>query len=202
MDRVLQQLLEYATTSRLAPEPSKTQLLLTGSSAQLKQVAQLALPCEMGGQVIVPKQTIKVLGVTLDERLSWEQHNAAVAGRAIGVARTVKRACRYIGGTKIRAKLYKALCHPHLDYCQTALACPTAAAGSVLQRAYNRTARMAVRCERSAPARARLGWPRWERRRTAARAAFVAKVWEEGEPPVLRGLFPPPQADIQCGMLT
>eukprot|EP00660_Eupelagonema_oceanica_P019298 gene19298-biopygen29592 len=136
-----------------------------------------------------------------DMLLSWEQHSAAVAARAIGVARSVKRACRYIGETKDRAKLYRALCHPHLDYCQAALAAPTAAANASLERAYKRTARMAVGTKRSAPAFAKLGWPSWGRRRAAARAAFVAKVWEEGEPPSLKELLPPPLAEGLEGML-
>eukprot|EP00660_Eupelagonema_oceanica_P019476 gene19476-biopygen39631 len=189
MDQALGQLQEYATASRLAPEPSKTQLLLSGSPKMLKRAKDLALACQMGNQKITPKQTIKVLGVILDERLSWEQHNAAAAGRAIGAARAVKRACRHIEGAEERAKFYKALSHPHLDYCQAALAAPTEAAVDSLRKAYNRTARMAVRTARSAPARAKLKWPRWGRRRAAARAAFVAKVHAEEEPPVLKELF-------------
>eukprot|EP00660_Eupelagonema_oceanica_P019624 gene19624-biopygen16362 len=60
---------------------------------------------------------------------------------------------------------------------------------------------MAVGTKRSAPAFAKLGWPTWGRRRAAARAAFVAKVHEEGEPPSLKELLPPPLADGQEGML-
>eukprot|EP00660_Eupelagonema_oceanica_P019774 gene19774-biopygen22176 len=60
---------------------------------------------------------------------------------------------------------------------------------------------MAVGTKRSAPAFAKLGWPSWGRRRAAARAAFVAKVHEEGEPPSLKELLPPPLADGQEGML-
>eukprot|EP00660_Eupelagonema_oceanica_P019738 gene19738-biopygen4054 len=60
---------------------------------------------------------------------------------------------------------------------------------------------MAVGTKRSAPAFAKLGWPSWERRRAAARAAFVAKVHEEGEPPSLKELLPPPLADGLEGML-
>eukprot|EP00660_Eupelagonema_oceanica_P019559 gene19559-biopygen27315 len=202
MNKALAQLQEYANANRLAPEPSKTQLLLVGSAMQLKRVATLAPKCEMGGQEIFPKQVIKVLGVKLDDRLSWEQHNAAAAGRATAIARNVKRACRYIGGAKERARLYKALCHPHLDYCQTALAAPTATANASLEKAYNRTARMAVGAKRSTPALTKLGWRSWERRRTAVRAAFVAKVREEGEPAVLNKLFPPPLAEKQEGMLS
>eukprot|EP00660_Eupelagonema_oceanica_P003793 gene3793-biopygen16983 len=88
----------------------------------------------------------------------------------------------------------RALAHPHLDYCQSALAHPTEAAASYYRRAYHRTARVAARTERSEPALHVLEWPRWERRRAASRAAFAAKVWYEREPAALRDLLPaPPQ---------
>eukprot|EP00660_Eupelagonema_oceanica_P019384 gene19384-biopygen18710 len=200
--RIVQYADDMTLVVRLAPEPSKTQLLLSASPKMLKRAAGLALACQMGNHKIPPKQTIKVLGVILDERLSWEQHNAAAAGRAIGAARAVKRACRHIEGAEERAKFYRALSHPHLDYCQAALAAPTEAAVDSLRKAYNRTARMAVRTARSAPARAKLKWPRWERRRAAACAAFVAKVHAEEEPPVLKELFPATLAESQQGMRT
>eukprot|EP00660_Eupelagonema_oceanica_P019463 gene19463-biopygen6390 len=144
----------------------------------------------MAGQKVERRSVIKVLGVLLDDRLSWEQHNAAAAGRAINAARTVKRACRYIRGYKDRGQFLRALAHPHLDYCQSALVAGTAQAEQVVRRAYNRTARIAVMSERSAPALAKLRWPSWERRRAAARAAFTQKIWVEGEPPSLRELLP------------
>eukprot|EP00660_Eupelagonema_oceanica_P019663 gene19663-biopygen39957 len=190
MDVALAQLQTYATTNRLAPEPTKTQLMITAGSARLREVAKNKLVCTMAGQEIPPRETIKVLGVLLDDRLSWEQHNAAAAGRALNAARTVKRACRHIRGYKDRGKFLRALAHPHLDYCQNALVGGTAQAEQVVRRAYNRTARIAVMSERSAPALAKLRWPTWERRRTAARAAFTQKIWVEGDPPSLRELLP------------
>ena len=39
------------------------------------------LACAMGEQQIRPAETIKVLGVLLDEQLTWEPHNAAAAGK-------------------------------------------------------------------------------------------------------------------------
>eukprot|EP00660_Eupelagonema_oceanica_P019759 gene19759-biopygen2698 len=187
-NRALAQLTTYATTNRLAPEPSKTQLLAVGSHRRLKAVAELG--CEMGKHKIRPSETIKVLGVLIDERLSWEDQAAAAARKALNAARTVKSAARYLRFRRDRGRFMRALAHPHLDYCQTALAGPTAAAVSFYVRAYHRTARIAARTERSEPALQRLEWPTWERRRAAARAAFATKVWHEREPAALRDLLP------------
>eukprot|EP00660_Eupelagonema_oceanica_P019370 gene19370-biopygen8999 len=79
---------------------------------------------------------------------------------------------------------------------------PTKAAESFLTRAYHRTARTAARTERSEPALRKLGWSTWERRRAACRAAFVAKVWHEGEPAALRELLPEPPQLPTDGMHT
>eukprot|EP00660_Eupelagonema_oceanica_P007672 gene7672-biopygen35188 len=132
---------------------------------------------------------MKVLGVTIDNKLSWEVHNAIAAGRASGIARAVARGTRYLGKVE-RASLITALAHPHLEYCQTALANPSAAAADSIRRAYNRTARRATGLPRSEPARKRVGWPQWEERRAAVKEALVQRVWEEGEPECLRELLP------------
>eukprot|EP00660_Eupelagonema_oceanica_P019644 gene19644-biopygen39910 len=139
----LAQLAAYATTNRLAPEPSKTQLLAVGSHRRLNAPGQLV--CEMGKHKIRPTETIKVLGVLLDQRLSWENQAAAAARKALNAARTVKSASRHMRFRRDRGKFMRALAHPHLDYCQSALANPTEAAASFLRRAYHRTARVAAR---------------------------------------------------------
>eukprot|EP00660_Eupelagonema_oceanica_P019048 gene19048-biopygen43094 len=162
----LAQLAAYATANRLAPEPSKTQLLAVGSHRRLKAAANLA--CEMGAHKIRPSETIKVLGVLLDERLSWEDQAAAAARKALNAARTVKSAARFFA----------------------------------LPKAYHRTARIAARTERSEPALQQLKWPSWERRQTAARAAFAAKVWHEREPMALRDLLPAAPQLPEDGMHT
>eukprot|EP00664_Eupelagonemidae_sp_cell27_P003594 gene3594-3969_t len=45
MDKALAQLAAYAKANRIAPEPSKTQLLVSAAPAKLKKLRQLA--CEM-----------------------------------------------------------------------------------------------------------------------------------------------------------
>ena len=91
---------------------------------------------------ITPQATMKTLGVTLDNRLSWDVHSAKAAGKASGIARSVARGTKYLRLSD-RTSLIEALAHPHLDYCQPALAEPSAEAESTLTRAYHRTARIA-----------------------------------------------------------
>eukprot|EP00666_Eupelagonemidae_sp_cell4sb_P018095 gene18095-biopygen18637 len=186
MNEALAEFHEWATGNRLAAEPAKTQLMMCASRKSRKEGEYM---CKMGCHTIKPAETIKVLGVLLDDRLSWEVHNAAAAGKASGIARSVARGTNFLRASD-RASLIQALAHPHLDYCQTALAHPSAAARKSIERGYNRTARIAARMPRSEPARKRLGWLASEERRSVASEIMAAKVWNTGEPKCLRELLP------------
>eukprot|EP00662_Eupelagonemidae_sp_cell21_P015808 gene15808-biopygen88115 len=190
MNRALAEFEEYATGNRLAAEPAKTQLMVCRSRSR-KNDAPIVCQMTHGEyvHVIVPSKTMKILGVTMDERLSWETHNAAAAGKASGIARSIARGTKFLRLSD-RAVLIEALSHPHLEYCQSALANPSAEARSSVQRAYNRTARIATRLERSEPALTRLGWPKWEEKRASIRQALVCKIWNDEEPKCLRELLP------------
>eukprot|EP00662_Eupelagonemidae_sp_cell21_P003516 gene3516-biopygen117791 len=191
MNRALAEFEEYATGNRLAAEPSKTQLMVCRS--RKKKQGETPIVCQMVQDsyvhVIVPTKTMKILGVTIDDRLSWENHNAIAAGKASGIARSIARGTKFLRLSD-RAVLIEALSHPHLEYCQSALAKPSATAADSIKRAYNRTARIAARQERSEPARQRLGWPKWEEKRAAVSEAVVCKTWNEEEPRCLRELLP------------
>jgi ribonuclease HI len=182
----LQRFQEYATGNRLAAEPTKTQLMVC---AARRRKEHALIRCQMDGHEIEPTETMKVLGVTLDNRLSWEQHNAKAAGKASGVARSVARGTKYLPVSD-RAILIQALAHPYLDYCQTALAYPNARASDRMRRAYNRTARIAARLPRSEPARNWAKWPEWEQRRAAASEQMASRVFCRGQPECLRELLP------------
>ena len=190
MNEALLEFQEYATGSRLAAEPTKTQVMLCARKGEVK--------CKMDGHVLTPEATMKILGVTLDRRLSWEEHNAKAAGKASGIARSIARETKYLRkGDK--AALIRALAHPHLDYCQNALANPSAAGKASICRAYNRTARIAagmptqrskLRTGQSATAREILEWKAPEERRELAQETFASKVWHTGQPRSLRELLP------------
>ena len=63
----------------------------------------------------------------------------------------------------------------------------------MVERAYNRTARMAARTQRSRPALEQLKWPTWEEKRESALKKFVNGVYERKQPEALFERFPKPQ---------
>eukprot|EP00662_Eupelagonemidae_sp_cell21_P057979 gene57979-biopygen82314 len=248
MNVALHEFHRYATANRLAPQPSKTQLMIltphkaakAASSAEGEGQPQCraivwdgtswvcAAPCrdkkskkgqaspsvcprcgnetfacELDAQRVDCSTTIKILGVLLDNRLSWEEQASTAAGKARYTVDAIKRFARYLA-TPDRGFLAKALALPHLDYCQTALAAPTALATDISQRAYKRVARVVTRRmgrwrkddpefnarNRSEPALKQLAWPTWVRRRRACAAAVACGIWYKGTPQVLRNMLP------------
>eukprot|EP00662_Eupelagonemidae_sp_cell21_P058229 gene58229-biopygen18372 len=182
--------------------------MVSGPHKLMKQLRELA--CEMGEHDISPTDVIKVLGVLIDEHMTWEAHNAKATRRANNAIWAVARATKHLG-IKERVTLMKSLALPHLDRCQTALAQPSARAEDRVRRSYNKAARTAVwglkalhRWQakgahldanpdtrlRSEPARQALRWLTWEQRRVAVRAALTAKIFHTKEPEVLRALLP------------
>eukprot|EP00660_Eupelagonema_oceanica_P010212 gene10212-biopygen4932 len=155
MDAALAQYHAWATAHRIMPEPTKTQLLLSRSTAQLRALEDCA--CTMADAQTRPANVIKVL---------------------------VRRAARHLPRADL-ATLMAAMCHPYVDYCQAATARPSCKADRTMRRAYERAARVAaglppdaimghrrVRRTRSALYVLR-EWPTWARRRAASRAAWA-----------------------------
>eukprot|EP00666_Eupelagonemidae_sp_cell4sb_P008885 gene8885-biopygen29954 len=200
MDAALLEFEQFSTANRLAPQPLKTQLLLSSSGRGQQPAKDFA--CELAEQKLRPAKVIQILGVLLDPDLSWAPHAAAAAGRADGATAAIRRNARWLS-VRDRTFLAQALAIPHLDYCQPAMEGASIAAASALQRAYHRAARMACRMERkgfrpraplpterSEPALRLTGWPTWPRRRRADAAATACRIWYSGTPPVLRALLP------------
>eukprot|EP00662_Eupelagonemidae_sp_cell21_P057176 gene57176-biopygen84560 len=115
--------------------------MVSGPHKLMKQLRELA--CEMGEHDISPTDVIKVLGVLIDEHMTWEAHNAKATRRANNAIWAVARATKHLG-IKERVTLMKSLALPHLDRCQTALAQPSARAADRVRRCYNKAARTAV----------------------------------------------------------
>eukprot|EP00662_Eupelagonemidae_sp_cell21_P037283 gene37283-biopygen32826 len=204
MDTALQQLDEWARRNRIAPEPTKTQLMVSAPHKRMKELRELT--CTMGEHNIKPSEVVKVLGILIDEQMTWDAHSAAASKKANAAIWAVARAAHHLT-VKERATLMKSLALPHLDGCQSALANPCARARVRVQRTYNKSARAAVwglralyrwgsdgepkwKQFRSAPARKHLRWLAWEQRRAAARASLTAKIFHTGEPAALRQLLP------------
>jgi ribonuclease HI len=200
MNIALAQLEEYNRRNRIAAAPEKTQLMVSSSTRSEKALGELA--CAMGEQQISPARVIKVLGVLIDQQLTWDDHSATAARRSDNAAFAIARAAGSLR-QEDRAALMRALAHPHLDGNMTALANPSAMATDRLRRAYNRTARVAVwgrgatewwmngqGRKRSNDALTKLKWLQWDQRRAAVRANYTARIYHRRTPEHLRSLLP------------
>jgi len=59
--------------------PDKSEALLVGTSQQLKQARPAVPPVTIAGVDLPVAEQMKVLGVVLDQRLTFEKHATAVA---------------------------------------------------------------------------------------------------------------------------
>ena len=66
----------YFTENSLKMNPAKTNLLLVGTSQSLKKASSFQL--DIDNHTLRPLPAVKVLGVTLDSALSWENHISCV----------------------------------------------------------------------------------------------------------------------------
>jgi len=67
---------DWCTRRRLQLNPSKTEMMWFGSSANLDHLADMNVTIHLGQAVIHPSDCIRDLGVLLDSSLSMRQHVA------------------------------------------------------------------------------------------------------------------------------
>ena len=108
--------LSYFTANSLKMNPTKTNLLLVGTSQTLKRVSdfQLHLP----DHVIHPQAFIKMLGVTLDTNLSWEAHISSVIRKCNSILFCLYKIRHHLT-PECRKLLIQAHVFPHILYCLT-----------------------------------------------------------------------------------
>eukprot|EP00660_Eupelagonema_oceanica_P006450 gene6450-52_t len=85
MNAALAEFTEWATGNRLAAEPTKSQVMLCTARGKRKQEQIQCPECKQehddavsmfDGHPVCPSGTMKILGVTIDNKLSWEARNA------------------------------------------------------------------------------------------------------------------------------
>ena len=98
----------------------------------------------MKNEVIEQVEVTKILGVTLDCKLSWSKHiDAKVAkmGRSLSIIKCCSAFLRIL----LTRQVLQALVLPHLDYCSVVWSRATKSDLGKLQLAQNRAARLALK---------------------------------------------------------
>ena len=149
--------LKWFTQNRLKINPAKTEMVILKSR---RQNINTDLSVQFGNDKISPASSVKVLGVTIDSQLTWENHIAFVVRKCycvlIGLARIRHRLPRCI-----RQLLVEALVFPHIRYCMSVWGNCTATQKRRVQKAINFGARLVFglgRRDHVTPALRELKW--------------------------------------------
>jgi len=71
LQRCVSSIRDWCTSRRLQLNPSKTELIWFGSCASLRKIADNGLSLRVGGDVIIPVDVVRDLGVTFDSQRAY-----------------------------------------------------------------------------------------------------------------------------------
>ena len=105
----------WYTKNSLKINPTKTEIMVFNSK-ESTQPTSFTVTEDGNSKQILSKKKMKILGVVLDERLTWRDHVKHVKSKA---SRTIRNLARttHVLPLKSRKTLYDALVTPHFSYC-------------------------------------------------------------------------------------
>ena len=104
----------YFTSNSLKMNPSKTTLLLVGTSPNLKKASSFQL--RISDHVLTPSPSVKMLGVTVDSDLSWEKHISEVIKKCNSILLCLYKIRHHLT-PDVRQLLIQCHVFPHILYC-------------------------------------------------------------------------------------
>ena len=173
---------EWVRDNKLVLNIAKTKCMVFGSSHKLANDPQLNL--SLGDKPVEQVKTAKLLGITLDPRLSWSEHiDNIVTKMARGTAMT--RKCAKYVTPNILNQVIQSLVLSQLDYCPSIWSSAAKKDLSKLQIAQNKAARLALHCSIRTNVQSmhkKLSWLTVERRLKSSLLMFFRNVMFEKQP--------------------
>ena len=174
IEKILQQVQEWYTSNGLLINPSKTEYMVLGKG----NIMEINVKEGDNNIPIQSKKHLKVLGVTIDQRLSWNEHVTTIKKKTTNAIRNIARTSAILP-LKSRQMLTEALVTPHYNYCDVVYDGCSEKAKNNLQRNQNYAARALLgRSKYSSATEAlkQLNWLPLEKRRKLHTAVFVHKA--------------------------
>ena len=197
-EETLRAVLSFFTSNSFKMNPSKTTLLLVGTTSNLKKTSSFHL--NLPDHVLTPSPFVKMLGVTLDPTLSWEKHTSNVAKKCNSILLCLYKIRHHLSPDILNLLIQ---CHafPHILYCLSVWGGAAACHLHRVQKVVNFGARVVSgvrKYDHISPTLAALGWS-GVRELVARRDSIgVHRALRDPQAPVaVRSLFVPRAAVSQ-----
>ena len=139
----LKSVIEWVTNNKLVLNISKTKSIIFGTRYMLLNEPRLNIVVKDIN--VAQVQETKLLGIEVDNKLSWSSHINAVV-RRMGRGLSMVRRCSNMLPFNMTADVIKTVVLSQLDYCSEIWSCAAAAHIKAIQTVQNRAARCALRC--------------------------------------------------------
>lgn len=191
LNKDIENLTLWLRANRLLVNATKTEFIIIASNYRLKQL--LCDPQIVINQEIIKRVSkAKLLGVLIDEKLSWEDHiNDKVIPKVLKGLRMLRNVRTLLTIPQL-VSLYQALVMPHFDYCSILWGNCGSTLKTKVQKLQNRAARIITRSGyeiRSSEILSSLGWCDLDTRRKRQRSTLMYKIMNGVAPEYLREMF-------------
>ena len=186
----LENVRKWMLQNKLQIHPTKTKYMYTGSSYNIRNKTS-SNPTLINNIPVPRTGTYACLGVSLDERLTWEKHIdtiCAKVGAGIGVMRRMKP---FVPPETLKLT-YEALVQPYFNYCSPLWDNCGIGLKDKLQKFQNRAARVIIGSTydiRSIDVLNQLGWKTLEQKRNYTKSMLMYKIINDHAAPNLKQSF-------------
>ena len=168
----------------------KTEFILIGSAQKLNSIV-IQPNIEINQVKINQVGNATVLGVEIDDKLSWDSHIDKVAKKVKSGIGAIRKIRDFVDRETL-INVYNALINPHFDYCSEVWDTMGVGLSNRLQKLQNRAARVIMNFSNDIPgpeALNALGWENLVTRRAKTNAKTMYKVLNKLAPSPLEKLF-------------
>ena len=129
--------------NRLKINPTKTDVIVVRSR---QRRAEIKMKIQFGDAYIPLSETTKILGIVLDENLSWKAHVSAIIQRCYATLSGLTKFTHRLS-YEVKKMIVESLIFPHIHYCLTVWGSCNAGQRHRIQKVVNHCARV-VHCAR------------------------------------------------------
>ena len=188
----LKQLNQWLVANKLTLNVSKTELMII-TTRQKRTFIDDTLNVNNSGQPVNRVMSVNMLGLQLEQSLSWTKHKEHIYKKVAPALGLLKRVRDFVDRDTL-VSIYNALILPHLEYACVVWDGLDKGLAIKLQRLQNRAARIITRSSweiRSCDILSELGWLRLDKRRYNQKKKLMNKIMNGKAPTYLEDLFRP-----------